>query len=396
MSVEIEDVAITGAGPVGLTLALALGRAGRRVVVLEKESAVGTAPRAMVYLHSLLPDLAALGLLDEMRERGFEDHEGLNVHLAETGEVISIPNTALEGEVEFPFNVHLGQGEFCALVLEHLGRLPNVRVLFGAEVTGFHDDASGVSIDVAGRDAPLRARWLVGADGGQSVVRKGIGATLEGFSWTDRFVATNVRFPFDDLGFLGSNMYVHPQIACIVSKIDGRGLWRVTYQEPEDLPLETVGDRIAPHFRALTGGDEVEVVAFTPYRMHQRLSTALRAGHVVLAGDAAHLTNPTGGLGLTTGLYDVILLQEVLLAVLDGADEALLDDYAAERSRVFREVTSPSASAMKAMLYDSSTPELLESQVAPLRMLASTTEGRRQFLHGLDAMRSAPPSAAFR
>jgi 3-(3-hydroxy-phenyl)propionate hydroxylase/6-hydroxy-3-succinoylpyridine 3-monooxygenase len=126
--------------------------------------------------------------------------------------------------------------------------------------------------------------------------------------------------------------------------------------------------------------------------MHQRLSSTLNRGHVVLAGDAAHLTNPTGGLGLTTGLYDVILLKDVLLEVLDGADESLLDYYAAERSRVFTEVTSPSASAMKAMLYDSRTPELLEQQVAPIRTLASSVEGQRRFLHGLDAIRSPSPT----
>jgi 3-(3-hydroxy-phenyl)propionate hydroxylase/6-hydroxy-3-succinoylpyridine 3-monooxygenase len=392
MTDDIDDVAIVGAGPVGLTLALALAAAGRSVVVLEKEAAPGSAPRAMVYLHSLLPDLAALGLLAEMRARGFEDHEGLNVHLAETGELISIPNTALDGEAEYPFNVHLGQGDYCALVLEKLDAYPNARVYFSAEVTGFTDGDAGTAVTIAGQTDPVRSRFLVGADGGRSVVRRSLDASMDGFTWEDRFVATNVRFPFERMGFLGSNMFVHSRIASIVSKIDGRGLWRVTYQEPEALPVETLEERVASHFRALTGGDDVDVVAYTPYRMHQRLSSTLNRGHVVLAGDAAHLTNPTGGLGLTTGLYDVILLKDVLLEVLDGADESLLDYYAAERSRVFTEVTSPSASAMKAMLYDSRTPELLEQQVAPIRALASSVEGQRRFLHGLDAIRSPSPT----
>ncbi|WP_157731758.1 FAD-dependent monooxygenase [Arthrobacter sp. YN] len=386
---------VAGAGPVGLTLALFLARAGRTVTVLEREAGPNEAPRAMVYLHSLLPDLAGIGMLDPMRGVGYEDHEGLNLHLASTGELISIPNTALEGEVDYPFNVHLGQGEYCRLAIAQLMDMPNVRLRFNSEVTGFADSKDGVSVQVAGED-DVTARYLVGSDGGQSLVRKQLGATLEGFTWTDRFVATNVRFPFESMGFFGSNMYVHPEIACIISRINSDGLWRVTYQEPESLPVETVEDRIPEHFHKLTGGRDVDVVSFNPYRMHQRLSTKLRSGNVILAGDAAHLTNPTGGLGLTTGLYDVVLLQETLRAVLDGADEDALDYYEAERSRVFREVTSPNASSLKTLLYESSTPELLEQHIAPIRQLAGTESGQRQFLHGLDAMRSPALTAAAR
>ena len=390
------DVVIAGAGPVGLTLALFLARAGRTVTVLEREDGPSQAPRAMVYLHSLLPDLARIGMLEPMRTLGYEDHEGLNLHLASTGELIRIPNTALEGEAEFPFNVHLGQGEYCRLAISQLRNMTNVQLRFNSEVTSFVDSSDGVSVQIAGEDIDIRSRYLVGSDGGQSLVRKQLGATLDGFTWTDRFVATNVRFPFESMGFFGSNMYVHSEIACIVSRISRDGLWRVTYQEPESLPVETVEDRIPDHFRQLTGGDEVEVVSYNPYRMHQRLSSKLRSGNVILAGDAAHLTNPTGGLGLTTGLYDVVLLQETLLSVLDGADEAALDYYEAERSRVFREVTSPNASNLKTLLYESPTPGLLEEHIAPIRHLARTESGQRQFLHGLDAMRSPSLTAVAR
>src|SRR5699024_5069832 len=118
-----------------------------------------------------------------------------------------------------------------------------------------------------------------------------------------------------------------------------------TYQESVDLPEETVEDRIPAHFELLLGREDaasVELVDFRPYKVHQRLSSKLREGRVVLAGDAAHLTNPTGGLGLTTGLYDVILLQEALGAIVHGeADDSILDAYATERARVFSEVASP-------------------------------------------------------
>jgi len=386
-----DDVLIVGAGPVGLTLAIYLARQGIGVTVLERESTPNDSPRAMVYLHMLLPDLDEIGLLAPMREIAWIDHEGLNLHLPDFGEVIGIPNTALEGFHPYPYNLHLGQGEYCRLAVELLAGLPSARVAFDAEVVAVEDEGGEVTAHTAGGDS-YSGRWLVGSDGGRSVVRQSIGATLDGTTWDERFVATNVRYDFRSRGYRSSNMYVHDEIGCIVAQITPDGLWRCTYQESMDLPEETVADRIGRHFERLLGPEEaatVELVAFSPYRMHQRLASTLRRGRVVLVGDAAHLTNPTGGLGLTTGLHDVFLLQEALIEVIaNGADDALLDVYAEERSRVFREVSSPSASNFKRLVYDSHDRAALDAAMQPLRDAARTPESQRSFLHGLSAVRS--------
>jgi 3-(3-hydroxy-phenyl)propionate hydroxylase len=390
----MTDVVIAGAGPAGLALALYLVRQDINVVVLERDAQLNKSPRAIVYLHNLLPDLDAIGMLTSMRRRGVEDHDGFTMHLPATDEIINIPMTVLDGIDPYPYNINLGQGEFCEIALEQLQKYPSATVHFNAEVTGVTD--SGTSVEVTCRtpegDRSISAQWLVGADGAQSFVRKRINATLEGTTWDQRFVATNVRFDFGARGFNSSNMYVDPEIGCIVARITTDGLWRCTYQEPVALPEETAGDRIHDHFVKLLGekdAAEVEVVDFRPYRMHQRLSTKLRQGRVVLVGDAAHLTNPTGGLGLTTGIYDVILLQETLGAVLRGErDESLLDDYAAERSRVFSEQSSPNAVMFKRLVYDSTDLDALNKQVQPLREAAATTESQRGFLSNVDSIRS--------
>lgn len=392
MSERIDtDVVIVGAGPVGLTLALYLAQQGINVTVLEKDAVLNDSPRAMVYLHPVLADLDEIGMLEPMLEVAWLDREGFNLHLPDLDEVISVPNTALEGIDEHPYNLHLGQGEYCRLAREQLTRYPSVRVVFGAEVVAIDDGGDRVSATALDGEQYV-ARWLVGADGGHSVVRAGTGASLEGFTWDTRFVATNVRYDFRSRGFKSSNMYVDDEIGCIIAQITPDGLWRCTYQETLALPEETAGERIATHFVKLLGPEEaakVDVVAYRPYRMHQRLASTLRSGRVVLAGDAAHLTNPTGGLGLTTGLTDVFLLQEVLIAILtkDG-DEALLDAYAAERARVFREQSSPNATNFKRLVYDSRDPVLLDRAVQPFREAASTLEGQRAFLQGLDSIRS--------
>jgi 3-(3-hydroxy-phenyl)propionate hydroxylase/6-hydroxy-3-succinoylpyridine 3-monooxygenase len=386
------DVVLAGAGPVGLTLALALARDGFAVTVLERDEELNLSPRAMVYLHPLLADLQELGLLEGMLERGVRDREGLNLHVLDTGEVISIPNTALDGHDPHPFNVNLGQGAYCQIVLDQLAQLPGAHVLMGAEVVGLVDSVDGVTVEYVqdGEHRSVDARFLVGADGGRSVVRTLIGAVLEGSTWGERFVATNVRYDFRARGYRSSNMVIDPEIGCIVAQITPDGLWRCTYQESTDLPEETAGDRIRGHFDRLLGPDaDVEVVDFRPYRMHQRLASSLHEGHVVLAGDAAHLTNPTGGLGLTTGLYDVLLLREVLGQVLSGsAGPELLDRYAAERSRVFSEVSSPNASYFKKLVYDTTDPVLRDQQLQPFRDASATPETQRGFLAGLDQVRS--------
>ncbi|GAB3618379.1 NAD(P)/FAD-dependent oxidoreductase [Okibacterium endophyticum] len=386
------DVVIAGAGPVGLTLALALARDGFTVTVLERDLELNMSPRAMVYLHPLLGDLDALGLLPDMLERGVRDREGLNLHVRDTGELISVPNTALDGVDPYPFNVNLGQGEYCRIVLDQLSGFENAHVVTGAEVVGLTDTDEGVSVEYSreGEVHVLQARFLVGADGGRSAVRSLIGATLEGTTWSERFVATNVRYDFRSRGYRSSNMVVDPEIGCIVAQITPDGLWRCTYQEPETLPEETVADRIQNHFDRLLGpGAEVEVVDFRPYRMHQRLASSLHEGHVVLAGDAAHLTNPTGGLGLTTGLYDCFLLSEALGLILRGsAGLELLARYAAERSRVFSEVSSPNASYFKTLVYDTADSAVRDQQLQPFREAARTLESQRAFLTGLDQVRS--------
>ena len=388
-----DSIAVIGAGPVGLVSALAFARDGFAVTVFEAEDQVNLAPRAMVYLNPLLPDLDELGILDDMKSRGHIDRDGFNMNLVALDEVLSAPNSVLDGLMPTPFNVHLGQGEVCAIVLEHLGRLSNVEVKWGHALTGLEQDDSGVTLTFQKKDgsaSPGRFGWVIGADGGRSVVRELIGATAEGITWDDRFVATNVFTDFRSLGMKSSNMYVHPTLAAVIADIDGHGLWRCTFQESAELPEEGLRQRIDDYYHALLGEDGVyEIDTFSPYRMHQRMSTKMREGRVVLAGDAAHLTNPTGGLGLTTGLYDVIALHEGLGALIGGtADASVLDRYEAERTKTFTEISSPTATHLKNVVYGRHDAETLRALTEPMRQGTKDVESQRQMLLGLDAVRS--------
>ena len=196
----------------------------------------------------------------------------------------------------------------------------------------------------------IHARWVVGADGARSAVRGSLSLPFEGHTWPERFVATNVQYDFGRYGYEPANMIADPVNWAVVARLGQEDLWRVTFSEDAGLPERTIEERIRERYAILLP-DQAEpyrIVAFSPYRVHERCAPAFRVGHVLLAGDAAHVCNPCGGMGLTGGIIDAAALIQVLTAVCAGrAPESVLDFYAAERRRVFLEVSSPIATDFK-------------------------------------------------
>ena len=224
-------------------------------------------------------------------------------------------------------------------------------------MTGLTQDDEGVTLALEqdGEPRELHCNWLVGADGGRSAVRQACGLSFDGYTHPERLVSTNVRYDFEARGYARANFIVDPVHWAVIVKIDRHGLWRVTYGEDAALPEESVETRIPEHYRALLPDDgPYELEAFAPFRVHERCAPSFRVGRVLLAGDAAHVCNPFGGLGLTSGLLDGGLLGDALPAVIHGrAADDLLDRYAAERLRVFLEVTGPTAAENKRRLMES-------------------------------------------
>jgi 3-(3-hydroxy-phenyl)propionate hydroxylase/6-hydroxy-3-succinoylpyridine 3-monooxygenase len=379
-----EGVLIAGAGPVGLITALGVAQRGMAVTVVEAEPHIIDSPRAMVYHWTVLEHLDRLGVLREAEEQGFRKQD-YAYHVVETGEWISFDLEILASDTDYPYNVHLGQHELAAIALRHLERIPGTQVLFGARVTGLRQDATGVTATVATGDdeRELRAAWMLGADGARSTVRTLLGLGFDGFTWPERFVATNVFYDFEAHGYPRSVLQIDPVHGAIIAKIDERNLWRVTYSEPAALPEETAQDRLAEHYAALLPGDDPwELDRLTPYKMHQRSAESYRAGRVLLAGDAAHATNPTGGLGLTSGMFDSFALVEALSAVaVDGAGDGLLDEWAEERRRIFTEIASPQASENKRLIYSEADPERRRRDVEMLRAGVADPDALRERLH---------------
>ena len=390
---EETDVLVVGAGPVGLLTALGLARHGVRVTVIEAGAAIEDSPRAIVYHWTVLEDLDRLGILADVKARGIcKTDYAYRVH--ETGEMIYYSIDVLADETPYAYNVHLGQHELAAIALEHLGRHGGAAVRWSTEATALRQDAEGVT--VSSPRGELRARWVVACDGARSTVRKLLAMPFEGMTWPERFVATNVFYDFQSHGYARANFLIDPVHGAVIVKIDDRDLWRVTYSEDGRLPEETVGERIAEHFRALLPGQEpYELERHQPYRMHQRAAARLRERRVLLAGDAAHATNPTGGLGLTSGLFDSFALTAPLAAVvLEGASDRLLDRWAAERRRLFVEIASPAASENKRVVYSEPDPDRRRADVEEIRRQVSNPDALRRRLKFTEQLRSRPLLAA--
>jgi 2-polyprenyl-6-methoxyphenol hydroxylase-like FAD-dependent oxidoreductase len=298
---EGKDVIVVGAGPVGMLTALALAQGGASVTVLEREPEIINSPRAAVYFPSTLIILEELGLLDELNAIGFQNRD-FGTHVPQFGYSSVVTTEPVEG-IPYDYQLHAGQHDVARVAMEHAVEL-GVEVLFDHEVTAIANDEDGVTVTVSTADGErtFSAAWLIGADGARSTVRRLAGIEFEGHTWPERFVATNVKFDFRKLGYQQANFVCDPVNMAVIAQLDRDGLWRCTYMEDASLPLDTYEERIHERYEwFMQGSKDYEVISSSPYMLHQRAAETLHKGRILLAGDAAHATNPCGGLGLTSG-----------------------------------------------------------------------------------------------
>ena len=357
--------------------------AGVTVTVIEAEAMVASSPRAVVYHSPVVERLDRLGLLPDLKQIGVTkrayhywsiQHELLG----------HISFDALRPEdTRYPFNLHLGQADLAAVVLRHLLRVPGVEVRWRARAVAVTQDDAGATLTVqtAEGEHGIRARWVVAADGGHSGMRQALNLKLDGLTWPEWFVATNARFDFRQHGYGDSNIVFDADHWAIIAIIDQTGLWRCTYGEEGSLSEHEVRKR-QPECYALfaPGLPACRPEAIAPYRVHERCLEQFRVGRVLFAGDAAHLVNPIGGLGLTGGLLDCTSLADALLAVIEGrCDQRVLDAWAAERRRVFVEITAPMARENRRRISERD-PERRRADRERLRNLSADRDAARAAL----------------
>ncbi|WP_137181570.1 NAD(P)/FAD-dependent oxidoreductase [Roseomonas sp. AR75] len=339
----MTDILIAGAGPVGLALALALQRRGIAVQVLEKREGLSTASRASTFHPPTLEALDELGVFAALRPGGVQVDRIL-WRRVDSGAVATLDLGILAEESRFPFRWHREQHYLTPALL---AALPANSVRFDAGVAALTQDDGGVTVTCEDGSSH-RARYLIGCDGSSGAVRGLAGIAAETNDYAHRVLRLltpldlRAHVPaLDGLGYL-----YDAEGSCSLLRMPE--VWRVILRMPPDMTdLDALSDVYARAQlgRFLPQVAEMPITGRDVYGVRKAMAVTYRAGRVLLAGDAAHLTNTRGGMNMNAGVHDAMTLAATLRRVLDGHGDALLDAWAAARLRTVREALLPRTDA---------------------------------------------------
>jgi 3-(3-hydroxy-phenyl)propionate hydroxylase len=389
MAINDARVLIAGGGPVGLLSAWLLSRQGIPVRLFDANAGLQADPRAATTHPATLDLLVDDGLSEDMARVGlvapiFQFWDRPSNRL-----VAEFDHAVLAKDTKHPFVVQCEQFKTSKLLLKRVQALANVEVLFDHEVVDVRQTAAGVSADVRG-PAGVKTHdgaYLIGADGGRSVVRKRSDIAFDGFTWPERFIVLTTPFDFRaERGYSFRSYFAEPGAWCNCFKVsaDGPpGLWRTVFpteaSQDDASILSDAGVRERMQ-RFFPSARPYEVVHRNLYVTHQRVAATFRKGRVLLAGDAAHVNNPIGGMGLNGGIQDAVNLAGKLIGVLlNGEPDRLLDLYDLQRRAVAVEFVQEQSIANKKRL-EESDPEVRKRNLDELSRIAADPERSRQFL----------------
>jgi 3-(3-hydroxy-phenyl)propionate hydroxylase len=356
-----ERILIAGAGPVGLSAAAYLTQAGIPVTVFEAEDALPENLRASTFHPPTLDMLAPYGATQSLIDQGlvapkFQFRDRANGCLAEFDFAI------LKDDTEHPFRVQCEQFKLNFLLHDWIQAQGGADVRFGHAITGVLQDDDGVKALVKTPDGEeeFTGRWLIGAEGANSVMRQTLEIPFEGFTWDERFLVVSTPYPFEaampDLTLV--NYFADPEQWFFLLQVPG--LWRAMFptrpEETEDEIFDPA--RIEARMQwAHPMADTYERTHTTLYRVHQRVAERYREGRVFIAGDAAHINNPLGGMGMNGGIHDAFNLAEKMAKVWHRqGDDGLLDLYEKQRRPIALDYVNSQTIRNKQNL-EASTPE---------------------------------------
>jgi 3-(3-hydroxy-phenyl)propionate hydroxylase len=331
---EVEtDVAVIGAGPCGITMANLLAVYGVRAVVIDAQPGIYEYPRAVGIDDESLRTYQTIGIVRRLLEdivqntpiRYYTSWGRLMAHVE--------PSVRPFG---WPRRNNFLQPLFEATLRENLAESDSVELWLGARLTGYQQDADGVTADItgsAGEAVRLRARYLVGTDGGRSTVRKISGVEMTGTTAPSKWLVVDVAD--DELDAPYSAVYCDPERPVLMIPLPyGHRRWEFKLNDTDDEagltdPRRVLTELVAPRYGS---APLPRVLRSAVYLHHSRTAERFRAGRVFLAGDAAHLQPPFFGQGMNSGIRDATNLAWKLALVLSGsAGDGLLDTYDSER-----------------------------------------------------------------
>lgn len=341
-----HPVTICGAGPVGLSVALGLARAGVRSVVLERKAQLDPHSRATLILPRTLEIFRQWEVLDQLLANG---NRVPHVRLREPGndhQILHVDFTKLADRTAAMFALAIPQDRAERLLLEAVEATGLVDVRFATKLLGFEQDATSVRLRTrtGAVETHQTASYLVGADGAHSRVRAQLGVELAGKTYPTQALLADVRIePELDRTDEWPTILDHRGI--IVGIRFGDRVWRIIEQAVDErLSGPVLHAHIVGLAQELFGTGTVEVLWHSIYHKHERCAHRFRRGRVTLAGDAGHLNSPAGGQGMNSGIQDAHNLVWKLAAAVThpAADaDALLESYSEERTSLIGRRVQP-------------------------------------------------------
>ena len=331
------DVAVIGYGPVGVTLAALLGRAGLRVGVFEKSREIFAQPRAVGFDHDAMRIFQRIGVADQLAPHiaPFSDGEYFGVGGRLIRRVRRIPPPY---PLTWDPNYTCDQPGMEAVLRGAVARFANVRVYLGEELTAMEDD--GIRVRLALRDATgttrrRAARYVVACDGASSPVRRMLGIAFDSMQYDEPWVVVDVRVEDEHLATLPATnvQYCQPEQPCTFITCPGNHRrWEFMMERGAPTEGALSEERLWQLLSRWLKPGQAKIWRASAYQFHALIARDWRRGRVLLAGDAAHQTPPFLGQGMCQGLRDTVNLAWKLDLVVRGkAPDALLDSYTEER-----------------------------------------------------------------
>ena len=379
-----QHVIIVGAGPVGLVTANLLIDEGIAVSLVETCADLPRDLRASTFHPPTLDMLERFGVVEKMIEQGlicptwqFRDRN--------EGVVATFELSRLSPDTNHPYRLQCEQWRLGELLYARLKGNPLATIRLGTKAVAARQSADGVELDVRlpdGSSETISGEFLVGADGIGSVVRHAIGAEFDGITIPELFLTLSTTYDFrETMPDLSNISYLSDPREWYVLIRTAR-VWRALF--PVDASLDDK-DVTSPERseRLLQGAvprsEPYEVTHRTAYRVHERVASTYVKGRMMIAGDAAHVNNPLGGMGLNGGIHDAFNLSGKLIEVVRGAPLDTLERYSRQRRKVALDVVQQTTLRNRSIL-NTREPGARQAYYDELRGIVADPEKHRNYV----------------
>lgn len=377
------EVLIIGAGPVGAMGAARLASMGIDVIICEQQATCAPDLRASTFHSATVEMLHEIGAAEALIERGLKSPV-YQMRDRQSGEYIAFDLTELSDITKFPFRLQCEQFHMANLLTDRLPDMGNVEVHFNSKLISAEQNGEEViaTLEKDGKTFQIAAKFLVGADGSHSVVRKSMGVKFEGFTYNENFLSLSTEYPIEsvltDISYV--NYISDPEEWLVLLRVPA--LWRILVPAPAGVTqaILTSDERVTEVFDRIVPGIDVTTAHRTIYRVHQRVAESFINDRMLLVGDAAHLNNPLGGFGMNSGVHDVWNLADKLWKILrkDGSGD-LLDLFDRQRRTVTRNFIQAQTIANKAFM-EQSSGERHAARMEEMRAIEADDTLRRAYL----------------